>query len=293
VALVAAVLIDMFCPAGSALVADLLSAADRVRGYGLIYWAVNIGFAAGALLGGALAQHSFKLLFAVDAAASVAFIALLLAGVPRRPHRAAEEEGQSGGLGTVLRDRLLVALALVQIAHSAVYLQAFTTLPLAMRDAGLSTAAYGAIIGLNGALIVVAQPLLVAWMGRRDRARMLAGSSAVLGAGFAIDALAGGAAVFVTSVVVWTVGEMLGAAVASALVADLAPPGLRGRYLGVFSAAWGIAAVVAPLAGTAIYQHAGATALWLGCGGLGLAAAAGVLSLGPALRSRPPAVAPM
>ncbi len=71
-------------------------------------------------------------------------------------------------------------------------------------------------------------------------------------AGSGVNALAGtlpALAVYATGVVLWTLGEVSGFPVAAAIVADLAPPELRGRYQGAFSMAWGVAFTVAPVLG--------------------------------------------
>src|SRR5260370_26369704 len=55
---------DLYRPAVSAAVADLVPAPDRVRAYGLLYWGVNLGFAIGAAGGGGLASRRTALRFA-------------------------------------------------------------------------------------------------------------------------------------------------------------------------------------------------------------------------------------
>src|SRR5262249_57989128 len=54
---------DLYRPAVSAAIADLVPSPDRARAYGLLYWAVNLGFAVGSALGGVLAAHGWYLLF--------------------------------------------------------------------------------------------------------------------------------------------------------------------------------------------------------------------------------------
>src|SRR5262249_62215147 len=49
------------------------------------------------------------------------------------------------------------------------------------------------------------------------------------------------------TVLIWSIGEMIGAPVSYAYVADVAPPGMQGRYQGVFGLAWGSGAVTGPL----------------------------------------------
>src|SRR5713101_8878159 len=57
--------------AESAAVADLVPEEGRVRAYGLLYWAGNIGFAVGSALGGWLSQRGWWLLFFGDAATTL------------------------------------------------------------------------------------------------------------------------------------------------------------------------------------------------------------------------------
>lgn len=54
-------------PAISAAVADVVAAADRVRAYGLNYWAANLGFMVAPVVSGLLAAVSWRALFVADA----------------------------------------------------------------------------------------------------------------------------------------------------------------------------------------------------------------------------------
>ena len=74
----------------------------------------------------------------------------------------------------------------------------------------------------------------------------------------------------------WTIGEVLQAGLLAGLVAGLAPPHLRGRYLGVFGSSFGIAAFLAPLLGTQALDHLGQAALWGGVAVVGVASAVGL-----------------
>src|SRR5262245_58483316 len=79
------------------------------------------------------------------------------------------------------------------------------------------------------------------------------------------------------------VGEIHLLPIANALVADVAPAAMRGRYQGAYGLTFGMAAMAAPLIGTATLQRFGAPALWVGCLVLGLAVALGHLLLAPGL----------
>ena len=64
---------DICRPPLQAAVADVVAPARRARAYGLLYWAINLGFAGAAALGGMLAERSFVLLFVIDALTTFAY----------------------------------------------------------------------------------------------------------------------------------------------------------------------------------------------------------------------------
>jgi len=265
---------DMFRPASNAAIADLVPEALRPRAFALVFWALNVGFAVATLLGGVLAGRGYWLLFVGDAATSVAFAAIIARRVPET--RPLHVDSTPGSIRDVLRDRLMMALVISVIAQSTAYMQAFYTLPLAVVHDGLGTGGYGAIIALNGILIVALQPLLLGILGRRSRGPLLLVSGLVLGVGLGLTAFADTIAQHMGAVAVWTAGEIVGAGVLGALVASIAPVHLRGRYLGVFGASFGVSSILAPGLGTQVLQHLGEGALWTSCLVLAVGSGAGM-----------------
>jgi MFS family permease len=278
------VTIDIYRPAAQALVADLVGPADRTRAFGLLFWAINLGFAVAMVAGGTLSRAGFSWLFWVDAVTCTVFAALVWRAVPetRSPRTAGPEPG---GFADVLRDRVAVASVLIVFGYAVVYLQVYTTLPLAMRHAGLPPQAYGLAMAVNGIGIVVIQPLLVAWLSRRDASRVLAAGMGVVGLGLGLTALADSTPAFAATVLVWTVGEVLFASVSSAIIADLAPSHLRGRYAGAYGTAFSVAALLGPLGGGWLLS-VGAWLPWTTCAALCAVSALSALALAPAVRRR-------
>ncbi|MFI6176934.1 MDR family MFS transporter [Nonomuraea sp. NPDC051191] len=275
--------IDIYRPASSALVADLVSPAERARAYGLLFWAINLGYAVGMTAGGWLASVGFLWLFWIDAVSCLVFAALVWRAVPETRPQARES---SGGFGVVLRDRVMVAFTLVVLGNALVYLQTVTMLPVAMTSVvKLTPAQFGLAMALNGVLIVVVQPLVSGWLGRRDASRTFALGLAVMGAGFAMTAFVTTTFWLAVTIGVWTVGEIITAGISGTIVAALAPEHLRGRYSGLFGFAWSLASVLAPLMGGPLLA-AGSQTLWFSVGGVALVSAAGMLALGPAIRRR-------
>jgi MFS family permease len=86
-------------------------------------------------------------------------------------------------------------------------------------------------------------------------------------------------------VLIWTIGEIGFNAVGPALIAEIAPAHLRGRYNGLIGMAFGAASLLGPLGGTWLFgvdEHL----LWLACLVTGALSGAVVLALRPAIARR-------
>ena len=292
--------IDLYRPASAALIADLVPPANRPRAYGLLFWAVNLGFSIAMVLGGTLARSGFVWLFWADAGTCAVAGVMAWLWLPRdrpRRDRPAVPQPGPGPVGTsrprhrpgrpagFLRDPVMLAYLALTLCYTFVYLQAYTTLPLAMRLQGLSPQEYGLAMAVNGIVIVALQPWVSGWLGRHDHCAVLAVGFVVVGLGFGLTALAGSVLAYAATVVVWTLGEIITAGLGAAIVADLAPPSMRGRYSGAYGAVWSTAYLLGPLGGTRLLALSPAV-LWLTCGLLATASATGLLVLAPAIRRR-------
>jgi len=275
---------DLFRPAGAAVVADL-PPRQRIRAFGLLFWAANLGFSVATVTGGILARHGYGLLFWINAMASVGAALIVWRRVPEtRP--AAPEQPRRALLPVLLRDRLMITMTLIYATYFTLFLQTFATLPLVMTADGHGPATYGAMLALNGVGIVVGQPLAVRLLAGRDPSAVLAVSMLLVGAGIASSAIASSSAGYAASVLIWTLGQIGIAVMYGGTFADLAPADLRGRYMGVASATWSVGAVFGPLVGTVLLNHAGRGALGAVAAITGIALFAGQRLLGPALRCR-------
>jgi MFS family permease len=246
-----------------------------------------MGFSVAAVLGGVLARHGYGLLFWVDALTCLLFGTVIWRGLPAdQRDSGARRSAATGSYLAVLRDRVMTAYVLLLLLHASVQFQVATTLPLAMGLDGLSPTDFGVAAALNGAVVVICQPFVLKRLGRFDHSRVMGAGVALLGLGFGCTALAHSLPAYCLTVVVWTTGEITIAAVVQTIVADLAPEWLRGRYNGLFGAAFALASVVAPAGGSALLAHFGPTVLWVTCLAVCLAAALGQLALGRAIRAR-------
>ncbi|MBS2553479.1 MFS transporter, partial [Catenulispora sp. NL8] len=270
-------------PATGAIIADVVPSADRGRAYGLNYWAINLGFSVAMLSAGAVASHGYSLLFMGDAAANLGCAVVVFFTVPEtRPVSSASSTGaadggsvvagvdpdeRGGSLTDVLRDRIFLGFLGAVLVGAVIYSQAQTVQPIMMGEAGLGPGAYGAIAALNGILIGVLQLPFTTWLRRYAHGPVLAVSSLVTGAGFAVPLLISAVGhpmgVYAASVVVWTLAEIGTTPPQMALGADLAPAHLRGRYQGMSTLVWSIAGIIGPLVGGWALSTLGSSAvLW-------------------------------
>jgi len=276
---------DLSRPASTATIADVVPVADRRRASGLVYWVVNVGFSIAAVAGGLLAARGYGLLFALDATTCCAYALVVWRTIPEtRPAAAVHDDAP--GWGAVLRDRLAMALFGLNVAVITVYAAEFTIMPLAMRADGLPASAYGAVVAANGIGIVVLQPLLSARLLRLKPASCLAAGTVLAAIGVGVVAVSDHVAGYGLAIAFITLGEIANATGGSGLVAEIAPPALRGRYAGAYGLTFGVAFTVTPLVGGALLGDGGAPAPWIAAGVLSVAAGAGLLALGPALEAR-------
>jgi MFS family permease len=276
--------IDLYRPAVAAIVADIVPSHHRPRAYGLLYWGLNIGVGVAAVVGGFLAQHSYWFLFALDAATCLGFAVVVAVGLPETRPQGHDEE--HGGYGAALSDLLLVALSMTAFVGGVVYLQSFVTLPLVMSIHGLGPSAYGLAYVVNPVAVIVLQPITIHWLARQRAVLVFCGGSVMLGLGFFLTLFARSIPAYAATVLVWTLGEIAFNAVGPALVADLAPVHLRGRYNGVFGTSFGAAALAAPIIGTLTLEHLGEGWLWCGCLFVSAASGGAILLLSGRIEAR-------
>jgi MFS family permease len=289
-------------PAQSTLIAGLAAPQTRHRATAVSRVCTNAGFGVGGALGGLVAGFGldgFVALFFLNAATYLAYVGVLVA-VVRRPPPVAP---LSGGYRRVLRDGAFVHLA---GANTVIIAVGWGLLPwvlptYAERTIGVGPRVIGLLLLANAVTVVVAQaPIARAAEGRRRTAMMAAGAGLIAAACLLAlagrDARGGADAVLLAAAVVIGIGECFHTAALMPLIADLAPAGLRGRYMAAVGLSWWTGLALAPTLGTRLLSVSAALTF---CASAGAAAAAGVAMLrldrrlpaGARLTPRPEAIA--
>jgi MFS family permease len=276
---------ELYRPASSALLADLIPAGQRITAFSAYRIAFNAGWAFGPATAGFLAARGYFWLFIGDAATSALFGLVALFALPRALRHSSSDRSWGEALQTLQHDRKFHRVLLAAFTVALVFFQMASTFGLYVTHLGFSAATYGAIISLNGALIVFCELPLTTITRRFPARRVMAAGYLLIGAGFSLNYFAHTVPALVACMILFTTGEMITMPVSSAFIADLAPPDMRGRYMGAFGLTWAMALVLGPGLGMQLLAI-GPGVLWSVCGMLGVLAAMIILAKIPAPATR-------
>lgn len=275
-----------FRPPVMAAASGMVPPEARPRAMALIRWAINMGMTIGPAVGGFLAAWSYEALFFVDGATSIAAGLVLLAfyretpgepAGPPAPEAAPAPAAQPPWRNADFRVFLLVIFGVGLIAY-----QHLATLPLYVRfHCGLPESFFGMLVALNTSIVILFELPIVPWLQRHRRTTVMAAGTLLFGLGYGLYGLSTGWAALLIATIVWSAGEIILLPLASAHAASMAPPELRGRYMGGYMTAFGASFILAPLLGGPMLERWGAGALWGGCLALGVILAAVLLEARP------------
>ena len=279
-------------PAHEAVVADLLPQEKRAEGYGIIRVVFNIAVIIAPPIAGLLIAHSYLTLFIVDAVISIISAGIVLFGLPEtKPQADAHAKPESlkqtfAGYGRVFKDVPFVAFIAVSVMMTLVYMNMNSTLGVYLRDQhGLPEISYGALLSINATMVVFLQFWVTKRIEKYKPMLIMAAGSLLYAFGFAMYGFVSTFALFMTAMVIITIGEIVVSPMQQSLVAGFAPEAMRGRYMAVSSLSWSISFTVGPYFAGLILDSSNPNLLWILCGFIGLLATLGFVTLNKSHRS--------
>ncbi len=284
---------DIAGPAWGAMMADILPEDKRADGFGLLRVVANMAWIVGPTIGGFMAARSYLFLFIFDSVCSLITASIIFRLIPEtKPEPVAGEQPESLGktvlgYGKVLTDWLFMAYIFASMLMLLVYLQMYSTLSVFLRDTyGVSPQAYGFILTSSAITVIFFQ----FWVTRRVKQYppmlMMALGSAFYVVGFSMFGYVAAYFLFVTAVVVITIGEMIVMPVSQALAANFAPADMRGRYMAVFGLCWGLPSLVGPTLAGLVLDNLDPRLVWYFGGALCSLAALAFITLHRFARAR-------
>ena len=265
----------VFWAAFTPLVASIASGAELEQWFGRLRGARYIGIVSGEGLSGLVflagIHTGLRLLVMANGISFLAALALVLAAGPpgdALPDDEPEQPPEQGGYRQVLRDRVNVALAGLNVAATLLLITPILVLPVFILDClQLPTWLPGVLAAFLTATAAAGFFFGARLVRGRRRLRNLEIAATLWALGCAAFLLASAGAILAyaalfAGALLLGLGEAVYAPTADALPAALAPVALRGRYAAVHQMAWGISEAIAPTVGAAALA-AGTAALWL------------------------------
>jgi MFS family permease len=231
------------------------------RAFNGLYVAQNIGVAVGSALGGVVASYSFTLIFLANLLLYIAFFLLIVFGLRQvRIAKAAKSKAAEAVKGEVRANwYALVTLCIGYFLCWISYVQWPTTTAAYTQALHIPLRQYSLLWTINGALIVLAQPLLSVAIRRcmpYIKRQMLVGF-AIFVVSFALLLGADSFVEFAVAMVVLTMAEMIVWPAIPTVASELAPAGKEGFYQGFVNSTATAGRMVGPVLGGLIADYTG------------------------------------
>ncbi|MEE1818913.1 MFS transporter [Streptomyces sp. SP18ES09] len=254
-------------PALATMIVWCSEPVGRTRAFATQFFLQNLGLGVGGLIGGLLVDTtrpgSFILLFSIEAAMFLVLAAIVgtvrMPGSPALQGARPAEGGGGGGVRALLGHKAMVQLCVLGfVLFFACYGQFESGLAAyGTEAAGIQPSTLGIALAANTAVIVVAQFLVLRFVERRRRSRVIAAVGLIWTVAWLIAGYAGlghgsqamATAAFVSTYALFGLGEAMLSPTVAPLVADLAPESMVGQYNSAFALVKQLALAVGPAVG--------------------------------------------
>ncbi|MDV9191644.1 MFS transporter [Streptomyces sp. SR27] len=254
-------------PALATMIVWCSTPVGRTRAFAMQFFLQNLGLGVGGLIGGLLVDTSrpgsFILLFSIEAAMFLVLAAIVgtvrMPGSPALQGARPAEGGKGGGVRALLQHKAMVQLCVLGfVLFFACYGQFESGLAAyGTEAAGIQPSTLGIALAANTAVIVAAQFLVLKFVERRKRSRVIAAVGLIWTVAWLIAGYAGlghgsqamATAAFVSTYALFGLGEAMLSPTVAPLVADLAPESMVGQYNSAFALVKQLALAVGPAVG--------------------------------------------
>ncbi|CAM3766604.1 MDR family MFS transporter [Mesobacillus zeae] len=224
------------------------------KAFNAIYIAQNLGVALGAALGGVIASISFQLIFLANTLMYIIFLVIAVygyRGIQTAQPKQTNILQENGPVRNYAKLYAMVTISAGYLLCWVAYVQWQAVIPAYARELGVTVGQYSVLWTVNGALIVLGQPIvnrLVRPFEKSLKIQMMIGILIFIGS-FFITASAGEFTGFLGAMVVLTIGEMLIWPAVPTVANELAPKGREGFYQGIVNSTATAGRMVGPLLG--------------------------------------------
>ncbi len=266
---IVSIIVESFRPATLTAIGAYSRPENRTRSFSLVRMAINLGWSVGPAIGGFLAGWAgYDTLFWADGltciAASIAFRIYLKpkkSGLEAAPEKSGHEEKAP----SPYKDRVYLFFLVLTTIVAVVFMQFLSSLPVFYKqELLLSESVIGALLAMNGFLVVVLEMPAVFVIERRIGGLMSMAIGAVLyGLSYLILNLPlTGLAIAFFSMFILSIGEVFNMPFTNTYASNRATDANRGQYMGLFSMSYAVSQVFGPYISLAIADNWGFSVLW-------------------------------
>lgn len=249
---------DIFRPVISKATASYSTPENRTRSLSLIRLAVNLGFTTGPALGGFIALYAgYKWLYIMDACTSFGAAAILYFFLPKQQEAsAAGEKIIPTGASSAYRDKRYLLFILFVILFGTGFFQLLVSVPQYLsKQCNYQEDTIGLLLGLNGLLVVLMEMPLITTLEKNQRNKfnyIIAGTLCVSIA-FSSLLYGGGMLLFsIAYIIIITLSEILCMPFMMNYALSKPVKERQGQYAALYSIAFSIANILAPILGLGI-----------------------------------------
>ncbi|MBK8700086.1 MAG: MFS transporter [Saprospiraceae bacterium] len=260
---------DTFRPANSVAVAKFSTDETRTRAFSLMRLAINLGFGIGPALGGIVAVSvGFKWIFLIDAITSVAAAAMVLMYLPKKQlDRVSSKKPEPiSRESSAFFDRGYLLFLLLVSGFGTCFFQLFASVPVYFsKSFHYSEDVIGYLLALNGFLVVLMEMPLVYKMEQfKSKYLFIAVGCGMMALAYFILFLRNDSLTFSIAYTFFiTLAEIMAMPFMMSFVFSQPSPTRQGQYMALYSVAYGISHIIAPVAGLYLAEQLGFDKLYL------------------------------
>jgi MFS family permease len=224
------------------------------RAFNAIYVAQNVGVAVGSALGGFVASFSFDYIFLANLLMFVVFLFLALFGYKNISGQKGKQTLVIQPQGAIKNKQIFMALVILCSAYLLCwvgYVQWQSAIATYTQDLNISLRQYGFLWTINGALIVLGQPIIspiIKKLRASLKVQIIIGITIFI-ISFGVVSIAHSLSAFVVAMIILTLGEMLVWPAIPTIANHLAPKGREGFFQGIVNSTATGGRMIGPLLG--------------------------------------------
>lgn len=259
---------DTLRPANSVAIAAYSAPENRTRSFSLMRFAINLGFSVGPALGGIVAEYlGYRWIFLIDAITCLGAALILFIYLPFNPAHVPEKKSKEIPKGpSAYQDTSYLLFIFLTAIWATLFFQLFTSVPVYWEnDLYFTEGKIGLLLALNGLIIVLFEMPLIKKLEHITRyMRMISIGSLLLVFSF-MTLISGSNALILALlfIVLMSFAETFAMPFMTNYAVSRPTEDRRGQYMALYSMAYGVAHILAPIGSMQLAERFGFSMTYL------------------------------